>query len=107
VSERMTVVFDDIALYRRLKIAAVERGVPVKRIIEDAVAHYLGAEATEAKPFDWDAFQRWQAEGDDLVSVLPDDGVDDYSDVKKHLYGRREPRPLQMLAEERAEYDAR
>lgn len=107
MSERMTVVFDDSALFRRLKIAAAERAVPVKRIIEDAVASYLGPEAAQAKEFDWEAFEHWQAEGDALVESLPDDGVHDYSDVKKHLYERSSRRPLAKLAEERAEYDAR
>jgi hypothetical protein len=103
----MTVVFDDVALYRRLKVAAAERSVPVKRIIEDAVANYLGPEAPEAKAFDWEAFQRWQAEGHVLFESLPDDGVHDYSDVKKHLYGRTARRPLGKLAEEVTEYDGR
>ena len=105
MSERMTVVFDDVALYRRLKIAAVERSVPVKRIIEDAVANYLGREASEPKAFDWEAFKRWQAEGDDLVETVPFDGIDDYSNVKKYLYNREEHRSLAHFAEERAEYD--
>lgn len=107
MSERMTVVFDDTALYRRLKVAAAERSVPVKRIIEDAVANFLGPEAPEAKAFDWDEFKRWQDEGDKLVESIPFDGIDDYSNVKKHLYRRAEHAPLAQLAEERAEYDAR
>ena len=107
MSERMTVVFDDTALFRRLKVAAAERAVPVKRIIEDAVASYLGPEASQAKAFDWNAFERWQAEGDELSASLADDGVRDYSDVKLHLYGRSRERPLARLAEESTEYDAR
>ena len=43
MADRLTVVFDDPELYRRLKVRAAEEGVAMKSIIEDAVAAYLGS----------------------------------------------------------------
>lgn len=106
MSERLTVVFDDDELYRRLKVWAAERGVPVKRVIQDAVASYIGpAPESLFKPIDWDAFQEWQREAEAL-----DQQVGPYSprlsSVKESLYASDDDRPQLRLAEERAEYDA-
>jgi hypothetical protein len=60
--ERLTVVFDDDMLYRRLKVRAAEESVPIKKLIEDAVREYLGPGEEPEKAFDWDAFDRWQSE---------------------------------------------
>ncbi len=69
MSERLTVVFDDDTLYRRLKVLAAENHVPLKRVVEDAVRAYLGPELPEPKTFDWDVYDRWQAE----VELLNDE----------------------------------
>lgn len=108
MSERLTVVFDDSALYRRLKVAAAERREPVKRIIEEAVAAYLGPEIAVPQAFDWAAFEAWQAEGDMLAADLPDDGVSDLSNVKRYLYEVSEHRPaVRRVAEGRTPYNAK
>ena len=86
MTARLTVVFDDEELYRRAKIRAAEEGVPLKRIVEEALSAYIasgsshprrvltGAEmlawATEAARYDEDP-----------------DGPDDLSDIKHYLYG--------------------
>ena len=67
MAERLTVVFDDPELYRRLKIWAAEHGVPVKRVVEDAIVQYLGpVDAETDHRIDWAAFDRWQAEVKEL-----------------------------------------
>ena len=66
MSERLTVVFDDDTLYRRLKVLAAENHVPLKRVVEDAVRAYLGPELPVPKAFDWDVYDRWQAEVEQL-----------------------------------------
>jgi hypothetical protein len=106
MSDRLTVVFDDPTLYRRIKVRAAEDSVPVKKLIEDALQRYLGP-ADGGRLFDFDAFQQWQAEVDESVEP-EDDAATDLSDVKKHLYGYpgRETR-YHQVAEESAEYDAR
>lgn len=107
MADRLTVVFDDHTLYRRLKVRAAEEGVPVKRIIEEALQRYLGPE-DGARVFDFQAFRRWQAEIDE---VPVDESVPgDLSDVKRHLYGypeREEHSAPLLIAEESVEYDAR
>jgi hypothetical protein len=70
MSERLTVVFDDTNLYRRLKIAAAESHVPMKRVVEDAIRAYLGPETPAAAPLDWDAYDRWQEEVAELNQDL-------------------------------------
>lgn len=89
--ERLTVVFEDEALYRRLKVRAAAGSVPLKRLIEDAVREYLGPEEEQEQAFDWDAFDRWQAEVDAIGRDVT-------------------PIPLRpefaALAEEKAEYNA-
>ena len=109
MAERLTVVFENDALYRRLKVQAASSGVPMKRLVEEALQAFLGPEAPAPKAFDWNAYDRWQRE----VAVLnADDDTsvpDNLSDVKHYLYGREEGerrRPRLMLAEERAPYDA-
>jgi hypothetical protein len=110
MSERLTVVFDDAALYRRLKVYAAEHDLPLKHVIERAVRQYLGPAAEDAatKPFDWDAYDRWQAEVAAMEAELGDGEPDDYADVKRHLYPvGDEHRPARLLiAEERKPYDA-
>lgn len=111
MSDRLTVVFDDPTLYRRIKVRAAEDGVPVKEIIEAAVVAYL-KEKVERTPFDFEAFTRWQAEMDAMDEANPPgpDEPTDLSDIKHHLYGypRRATRQaLHQVAEEPAPYDAR
>jgi hypothetical protein len=106
---RLTVVFDDPELYRRLKVRAAEDGVPIKRLVEEAIRGHLDARAgaPRLKAFDWDEFDAWQAEADQRDAATTEPVPDDLSDVKHHLYGRaRQPRVLR-IAEERAEYDPR
>ena len=113
MSDRLTVVFDDPDLYRRVKVRAAEEGVAVKALIERSLRQLLGEDADilgseEAKTWDWDAFDRWQAEAARLDAELGMDYPRDLSDVKKHLYGevaRPAAREL-MFAEERAPYNA-
>lgn len=73
MSERLTVVFDDSNLYRRLKIAAAESHVPMKRVVEDAIRAYLGPETPAAAALDWDAYDRWQEEVAELNQDLEAD----------------------------------
>jgi hypothetical protein len=103
MSERLTVVFDDAGLYRRLKVRAAESGQPLKRIVEDALVAYLGPEAAEPKPFDWAAYDSWQEEMAELNAALPPEE----DDGQLLEYRPRPSRPLAMLAEERAPYDPR
>ena len=105
MSDRLTVVFDDPTLYRRIKVRAAEDGMPVKKLIEDALQRYLGP-ADGGRVFDFAAFKQWQAEID--ASIEPeDDAPTDLSNIKKHLYGdpEREAR-YHHVAEEPIEYDA-
>jgi hypothetical protein len=108
MSDRLTVVFDDPSLYRRIKVRAAEEGVPVKKLIEEALQRYLGP-AEGANVFDFAAFKRWQAGVDEFPAE--DGGPTDLSDVKQHLYGypprhEREAR-VHRITEETAEYDPR
>ncbi|MFN0147980.1 MAG: hypothetical protein ACKVT1_15865 [Dehalococcoidia bacterium] len=105
---RLTVVFDDPELYRRLKIRAAEVGAPVKVLLEQAVRMLLDAaqpSGVELKEWDWDEWDRWQEEARQRDRESPD-YPRDLSNVKKHLYGREDHPPLRMLAEERAPYGA-
>ncbi|MCC7366169.1 MAG: hypothetical protein IT303_17530 [Dehalococcoidia bacterium] len=108
MSERMTVVFDDTELARRLKVAAAERGVPLKRLIEEAVRAFLGPDPrAEAPAFNWAAFEAWQDEVEAREASDPGYSPDDLSDVKLHLYTPAEPRLGLRVAESPAEYDPR
>ncbi len=111
---RLTVVFDDDALYRRLKVRAAEDGVPMKSLVQQALSGFLesseGQGATvpkDEKEWDWKAFDRWQEqvrkEEERTYTAYPPD----LSDVKKYLYGEDRQIPVRMIAEERAEYDPR
>lgn len=111
MTDRLTVVFDDPELYRRLKVRAAEEGIPMKQLIQSAVAAYLEETAPQPAPaarqLDW---QRWDAFQQEL-DALPEDPAPDASDVKHQLYGtprRRLGREgwATMAAEERATYDA-
>jgi hypothetical protein len=110
MSDRLTVVFDDPTLYRRVKVRAAEDGVPVKELIEAALVAYLGKRKVR-KPFDFEAFFRLQAELDayDRANPPGPDVPNDLSDIKQHLYGyppRAERERLSHVAEEQVEYDA-
>ena len=87
--ERLTVVFEDEGLYRRLKMRAAADGTPIKRLIEEALRDYLGPEESGEKTFDWDAFDQWQ------------DEVEDLNEAAEPVPLRR---PLAGLAEERSKY---
>lgn len=120
MSDRLTVVFDDPDLYRRLKFRAVEEDLPVKALIERAVRALLGQEvdilgSEEPRPMDWAAFDRWQAEAHRLDAAYGNDYPPDLSNVKKYLYGEGRgalsPAPHAypadlMVAEAASEYNA-
>lgn len=106
MSERLTVVFDDEELYRRLKVWAAERRLPIKRVVEDALREHLGPAPEDLdKPIDWEEFDRWQQEAERLDREAGGAYPIDLSAVKDQLYGRQEP-GLRALAEERGVYDA-
>lgn len=108
--ERLTVVFENDAVYRRLKVRAAQSGVPMKKLVEEALLAFLGPEVAAAKPFDWKAYDRWQKEVALVNEDLDDSVPDNLSDVKRYLYDREEEerrRPALIIAEERAPYDAR
>jgi hypothetical protein len=66
--------------------------------------------AHEGKAFDWDRYdemmEQWKAQ--DEESGEHASAPTDLSDVKRHLYGYRDPRDegIRRVAEERAPYDA-
>jgi hypothetical protein len=128
VPERLTVVFDDPDLYRKLKVRAAEEGIAMKRIIEDALAQYLDGTRPAAVPrettrfVDWDSWDAFQAE----LDSLPEEVTPDASDIKHQLYGaaprelgahgwrsasyeldERDPIPFRGVAEDSAPYDSR
>jgi hypothetical protein len=86
---RLTVVFDDPDLYRRLKIRAAEDGVTLKALVESAIRELLSEPVAEAggglKPVDWDEYDRWQEEAARRDAESPD-YPRDLSNVKKYLY---------------------
>lgn len=111
MADRLTVVFDDPELYRRLKVRAAEEGIPMKQLIQSAVSTYLEEAApqtaTAARQLDW---ERWDAFQHQL-DAIPEDPTPDASDVKHQLYGtprRRLGRQgwVALVAEEQAVYDA-
>ena len=107
MAARLTVVLDDDEMYRRAKIRAVEEGVPLKVLIEEALRNYLeGAEhrAGPAIAWDWDEYDRWQEEVEQLGEELGDSVPADLSDIKHHLYGAPRRAPVRLLAEERTPY---
>ncbi len=108
MSERLTVVFDDSNLYRRLKVAAAESHVPMKRVVEDAIRAYLGPEVSAASAFDWDAYDRWQEEVTELNEDLEtaDSGARIINlPLRYDLEDENERRPnVQSMAEEPAPY---
>lgn len=107
---RMTVVFDDPDLYRRVKIRAIEEGVPAKVIIERALRESLGEQLDTGHypKFTAAVWEEWQAESERLEQELGP-GPTDLSNVKKYLYGEESEfaeRPGQRrIAEEPAEFD--
>lgn len=104
MSERLTVVFDDGSLYRRLKVAAAEAHVPLKRMVEDAIRAYLGPEAPAERPFDWDAYDRWQEEVADLNTEAERSERDERI-LTLPLRHEGDARPLQSMAEEQTPYE--
>ena len=105
---RLTVVLEDDELYRQLKVRAALDGVPLKRLVEDALRAFVReAPATEAKEFDFSYFDAWRKNVHAIEAELGPGPVD-ASDVKHQLYGYppREPSPVLRLAEEPAEYDS-
>ena len=106
--ERLTVVFEDDALYRRLKVRAAEHGRPLKQLIEDAIQLYLGPEAAAPKVFNWGVFDRWQDEVEALNTGLADEHDDEGTPfvLKPIRYDANPPARRLALAEERGEYDA-
>lgn len=105
MSQRLTVVLDDEALYGRLKLRALADGVSAKAVIEQSLRDYLdGGRPTKA--WDWDDFDEWQEEIREINGTLPATPTD-YSNVKKHLYGDESRPALKLLAEERTPYGAR
>ena len=108
MSARLTVVFDDEALYRRAKVYAAQHDRALKQVIEDALRSYLGDDP-ETGWFDpeWDVFDAWQADLRAAARTAPGADTTDLSDIKQHLYGHppQEQRE-RMFAEEPTEYDA-
>ncbi len=107
MSDRLTVVFDDPSLYRRLKVRAAVDGAALKDIIQEAVAQYLGPDpGEELKPLDWDVFDAWQA--DLRAAQRRVEYPEDLSDIKKHLYSlpEEEDGRVRFVAEEAAEYQS-
>jgi hypothetical protein len=127
MAERLTVVFDDPDLYRKLKVRAAEEGIAMKRIVEDALSRYLEGASPVAAPkgtsryVDWDSWDALQAE----LDALPEEVTPDASDIKRQLYGAPprelgeygwktaddegggQPVPLRGVAEDSAPYDSR
>ena len=111
---RLTVVFDDDSLYRRLKVRAAEDGVPMKSLVQQALNALLDRSEDDGavppageKEWNWKAFDRWQDQVRKEEARVYTAYPPDLSDVKKFLYGEERPLPLRMLAEEPAEYDPR
>ena len=92
MSERMTVVFDDDVVARRLRVWSAEHGVPMKQVIQDAVREYLGPDRSAVKrlgkPFDWAAYDSWQEEVHAITDRLE----------PENIMSRRPP--IRMMAEE-------
>ena len=64
MSKRMTVVFDDEALYIALKLEAVRRGCPAKDIVAAAVREWLEMLEDEELHEELDEIRKeWQREG--------------------------------------------
>lgn len=114
MSDRLTVVFDDPELYRRLKVHAAAEGIPMKRLIQEAIRAHLdaagsGTAAATAGPsaVDWAEWDRMQQE----LDAIEETPSPDASDVKSQLYGQRRRRLERdgwatIAAEERVQYDA-
>lgn len=97
MSARLTVVFDDEALYRDVKVFAAENGMAVKAVVEAALRRYLAnPSAGEPKEivWDWDAYDEWQREVDAMILKNGVTPPTDLSDIKHHLYGAPPQRAL-------------
>ena len=105
MSARLTVVLEDEELYRKAKVRAVEDGVPLKALIEEALRRYVESNSVNepVKEWDWDAYDRWQEEVERLGEELGDSVPTDLSDIKHHLYGAPRLGRVRMLAEERTQ----
>lgn len=99
MATRLTVVFDDEELYRRIKIRAAEEGVPVKRIVEEALSAYIEGPASQARrTFTGEEILAW---AEDAAAFDEDpDGPDDLSDIKHYVYGypKRRIQPTEWAA---------
>jgi len=92
MSARLTVVLDDAELYRRLKLRALEDGVPMKDIIVQGLRQILGEPAVLAEPgsFDWLRYEALMSELRSEDEARGDAGEEipaNLSDIKHHLYG--------------------
>lgn len=105
MSARLTIVLDDESLYREMKVRAAEEGIPLKVLIERATRAYLSKRDRKPPKFTWEKWDEWQREAAELNKLFPNEGPNDLSDVKHHLYGW--PKGGLAAAEERGEYDAR
>jgi len=90
--DRLTVVFDNPDVYRRLKLLSANEGIPMKRLVEQALLNLLEARGREsaeprlaAKVLDWD---RWDAAGAEFDALGEDaaEGPTNLSDIKHQLY---------------------
>jgi predicted DNA-binding protein len=64
MTKKMTVVFHDEELYKRLKIAAIEKNIPASKIVADAVEEWLESlEDTELIPFAEAIRAEWKEKG--------------------------------------------
>jgi hypothetical protein len=115
--DRLTVVFDNPEVYRRLKLLSASEGVPMKRLVEQALLDLLDARGrTDAEPsvpvaakvLDWD---RWDAAAAEFeaLSIEDGEGPTNLSDIKHQLYSYP-ARALtaegwKSVAEEPSQYD--
>jgi hypothetical protein len=101
MSARLTIVLDDEDLYRDLKVRAAREGVPLKRVVEQALRAFLEAGEREAPAFSWEKWMEHRRSAEELDEELGP-GPEDLSDIKHHLCGW--PKHGQV-AEDRAAYD--
>ena len=107
MTARLTVVLDDEALYRDLKVRAAEAGVPLKELVARALRSYLGTTAPSRKRLTLEMWEEWQEEARRIDETLGDYPTD-LSDIKHHLYGwpkQSERQASRHIAEEPLEYD--
>jgi hypothetical protein len=94
MAARFTVTLEDEGLYKKAKIAAVERGVPLKALIADAVREFLDREGQppiSPVEFDWDVYDQWQAEVEKIGKELRDRAEAAAPGGKRRRIARRPP----------------